>query len=56
MDNKKVKTYVVKRPEMNTAPVSEILENKIVPFAIVTPDGEWHERGNMGWWGRSLGY
>lgn len=37
--------------EMNTAPVSEILENKIVPFAIVTPDGEWYERGNMGWWG-----
>ena len=20
------------------------------PFAFVTPDGEWHERGTMGWW------
>lgn len=19
-------------------------------FAVVTPDGEWHERGKMGWW------
>lgn len=19
-------------------------------FAVVTPDGEWHERGRMGWW------
>lgn len=21
-----------------------------VPFAVVTPDGAWHERGRMGWW------
>ena len=21
-----------------------------VPFAIVTPDGKWHEKGEMGWW------
>ena len=21
------------------------------PFAIVTPDGEWHEKGEMGWFG-----
>jgi len=21
-----------------------------VPFALVTPDCEWHERGRMGWW------
>lgn len=20
------------------------------PFAILTPNGEWHERGKMGWW------
>ena len=20
-------------------------------FAVITPDGEWHERGRMGWWG-----
>ena len=23
---------------------------KWYPFAIVTPDGEWHEKGSMGWW------
>lgn len=22
-----------------------------VPFAIVTPDGVWHDKGKMGWWG-----
>lgn len=22
-----------------------------VPFALVTPDGEWHEKGRMGWFG-----
>jgi hypothetical protein len=22
----------------------------IIPFAIVTPDGEWCEKGRMGWW------
>jgi hypothetical protein len=22
------------------------------PFAIVTPDGQWHERGKMGWFGQ----
>lgn len=21
------------------------------PFAIVTPDGKWNEKGSMGWWG-----
>ena len=21
--------------------------------AVITPDGEWHEVGNMGWWGMS---
>ncbi|WP_231115051.1 hypothetical protein [Neomoorella thermoacetica] len=20
-------------------------------FAVITPDGTWHEKGNMGWWG-----
>jgi hypothetical protein len=23
----------------------------IYPFAILTPEGEWIEKGNMGWWG-----
>ncbi|HPE08122.1 MAG TPA: hypothetical protein PLT28_00120 [Saprospiraceae bacterium] len=22
-------------------------------YAVVTPDGEWHEKGQMGWWGLS---
>lgn len=25
-------------------------KNSRMPFAIVTPDGEWHEKGKMGWW------
>ncbi len=25
--------------------------NGSVPFAIITPDGAWHEKGRMGWWG-----
>ncbi len=43
----------------NFSPEHERLDNNIarvkdmatVPFAILTPDGEWHERGQMGWWG-----
>lgn len=32
--------------------VREVLERGIEPaFAIVTPDGEWHEKGEMGWFG-----
>jgi hypothetical protein len=23
---------------------------KYRPFAIITPDGQWHEKGRMGWW------
>lgn len=23
--------------------------DKVLPFAFVTPDGEWHEKGEMGW-------
>jgi hypothetical protein len=26
-------------------------KNTDVPFAIVTPNGEWHEEGSMGYWG-----
>jgi hypothetical protein len=22
-----------------------------IPYALVTPDGEWHQKGEMGWWG-----
>jgi len=27
------------------------LTDKDVPHAILTPDGEWNEHGEMGWWG-----
>ena len=30
--------------------VSKIDWEDILPFAVVTPIGEWHERGKMGWW------
>jgi hypothetical protein len=36
--------------ENNTCMVRH-LPAKSLPFAIVTPDGEWHEKGSMGWWG-----
>jgi hypothetical protein len=34
--------------ERNICPVTEI---KSTPFALVTPQGHWIERGDMGWWG-----
>ena len=53
--------------EHNSIPVADLLdvtkrilarlnganENLYIPFAIVTPDGEWHEKGEMGWFGVS---
>lgn len=27
------------------------LDDDRIPFAILAPDGEWHERGEMGWFG-----
>lgn len=40
----------------NSRPTYELLDhdgqgNPFYPFAIVTPDGQWHEKGKMGWWG-----
>lgn len=36
----------------NVAPALEILkDDKRIPFAIVTPDGAWSEKGKMGWFG-----
>ena len=35
------------------APVSEV-PTDIRVTAIVTPDGQWHERGRPGWWGAIL--
>jgi hypothetical protein len=34
----------------NIANTSEAIERNIIPHAIITPDGQWHERGQMGWW------
>jgi hypothetical protein len=34
----------------NMLPVKE-LQAPLSCFALVTPDGEWHERGEMGWFG-----
>lgn len=28
-------------------------DKKFCTYAVVTPDGEWHEPGKMGWWGTS---
>lgn len=38
--------------QTNSAPVTALLqgEEKIF-FALVTPDGQWHGRGEMGWFG-----
>jgi hypothetical protein len=45
----KIKWTLAPHEVGNIKLVSEILD--YVPFAIVTPDGRWHEKGNMGWWG-----
>ena len=38
----------------NAAPVAEVLENGRFPFALLTPDGQWHEKGKMGWFAIAL--
>lgn len=30
------------------------LQAEFTTWAVVTPDGEWHEQGAMGWWGMSF--
>jgi hypothetical protein len=39
--------------ENNCRPVRDIPidDAHYCPFAVITPDGEWHESGSMGWWG-----
>ncbi len=42
----------------NARHVSEFpspIPDELIPWAIVTPDGEWHEKGSMGWFGMSSG-
>jgi len=38
--------------EENSCRVEEICKG--IPFAILTPEGEWIERGKMGWWGMTI--
>lgn len=45
---KSLKFTLAPHEKGNYKNVSDI--HDFVPFAIVTPDGEWHERGHMGWW------
>lgn len=37
----------------NILPVSQIPVEK-TPCAVVTPDGRWHEKGRVGWWGSTI--
>lgn len=41
----------------NSISVADLLkiDEPYIPYALVTPDGEWIERGQMGWWGISSG-
>ncbi len=34
----------------NSAPIFQILANGKWTYALITPDGQWHECGKMGWW------
>jgi hypothetical protein len=34
----------------NTATTDQAIARDKIPHAIITPDGEWHENGQMGWW------
>lgn len=34
----------------NTATADQAIARGKIPHAIITPDGEWHENGQMGWW------
>ena len=35
----------------NLATIEQVIGRKKFPFAIITPEGMWHEQGCMGWWG-----
>jgi hypothetical protein len=43
------------REEENIAIVSDVLKIDFIPFGLITPDGEWHEKGEMGWFGAVSG-
>ncbi|HZV12779.1 MAG TPA: hypothetical protein VFA55_06145 [Candidatus Kapabacteria bacterium] len=35
--------------------VERLSEGKDAPYSFITPDGVWHAKGEMGWWGISHG-
>lgn len=37
----------------NVATPALCLERNKIPYSLVTPDGVWHDKGRMGWWGIS---
>jgi hypothetical protein len=46
------------RRDSDMAPTERVVEmanagEKVIPYAMVTPDGEWHQKGQMGWFGTS---
>ena len=44
----------VESVEGNAIPVRDLLakwDERFVAFALLTPEGDWLERGSMGWWG-----
>lgn len=41
--------YTGDRVKDNLATTEQALERDVIPHAIVTPDGHWHERGQLGW-------
>jgi hypothetical protein len=38
----------------NIASTGDALQRNKIPHALITPDGQWHEHGKMGWWGIML--
>lgn len=42
------------KPGKNARKVGDMpspVPDNLIPFSILTPDGEWHQKGQMGWWG-----
>lgn len=35
----------------NVLPTPDAVAHSTLPFAVLTPDGVWHDKGRMGWWG-----
>jgi len=44
-----IESFMIPREEY----IENARNNAIVPYAFITPEGEWVEKGSMGWWGMS---